>query len=344
MRDATYLSVITPCYNGENHIESAILSVLNQPVQGIELIVINDGSTDKTAEICLKYAERIRYIESDNRGAGHARNVGMNLAKGKWIAFLDSDDLFLADSFTESVFEELKQLEKDGVDVVYTPWIYADMQLKSSLNVELSEEPHQIEHIPKHEIWTCLYQKKFLYDNDIRFYEYKEQDIATAFRYRVFSLSPKVVTKNDFRFILQRNNPESNTNTWKYQTMHSVKAAVYYDMFVNYANERSSAWLFATAVEQTRMYFGCVLKEGYLSELERRRMTALVKDILRHRTELYSSVQNVKYIYASAVIDRFARKGTVETSRKPKLHTGNRREDTAKILEKLKILSDFLHT
>lgn len=90
------ISIITPCYNGARFIEQAIDSVLAQTYPHWEMIIVNDGSTDDSATTIAHYAAkdaRIKTIELDsNTGAGQARNSGTKIAKGRYIAFLDSDD------------------------------------------------------------------------------------------------------------------------------------------------------------------------------------------------------------------------------------------------------------
>lgn len=91
------VSIIMPIYNRENKISQAIDSVLNQNYKNIELILINDGSTDNTEEICLKYKKkdkRIIYLKVENSGPGGARNKGIDISTGKYIMFIDSDDYY----------------------------------------------------------------------------------------------------------------------------------------------------------------------------------------------------------------------------------------------------------
>jgi len=85
------ISVIIPVYNGEKYISECIESVLNQSYRDFEIIVINDGSTDNTADICKKF-EDIRYFYQENRGVSKAREKGLQMAKGEYITFIDSDD------------------------------------------------------------------------------------------------------------------------------------------------------------------------------------------------------------------------------------------------------------
>jgi glycosyltransferase involved in cell wall biosynthesis len=91
------VSIIMPCYNSEAFVDEAIRSVLRQTLQDFELIVIDDGSTDRSAEILARHGDRIRVISQANQGVSAARNAGINAAQGDFIAFLDSDDFWEPD-------------------------------------------------------------------------------------------------------------------------------------------------------------------------------------------------------------------------------------------------------
>ena len=94
------VSIIIPLYNSENYLRKCIGSVINQTYTDIEIILINDGSTDDTGEICREYAEkdsRILHIDTDNRGVSSARNEGLNASTGELITFIDGDDHVEAD-------------------------------------------------------------------------------------------------------------------------------------------------------------------------------------------------------------------------------------------------------
>lgn len=89
------VSVIIPIYNTEKFLPLCINSVLNQTLTDIEVLLVNDGSTDGSGKICDEYAckdQRIQVIHTLNQGVSHARNQGLETAKGEYIAFMDSDD------------------------------------------------------------------------------------------------------------------------------------------------------------------------------------------------------------------------------------------------------------
>ena len=93
--DRPRVSVIIPTYNRAQFIEAAIVSVLEQTFSDYEIIIVDDGSTDNTRQVVEPYLDRAQYVYQENGGAGMARNHGLRLARGEYIAFLDSDDLFM---------------------------------------------------------------------------------------------------------------------------------------------------------------------------------------------------------------------------------------------------------
>lgn len=91
----TLVSVIVPVFNGERYLAQCLDSILVQEHEALELIVVDDGSSDRTAEICRDYAARdprVRLLRQDNRGVSAARNLGLSHAAGTWITFADCDD------------------------------------------------------------------------------------------------------------------------------------------------------------------------------------------------------------------------------------------------------------
>ncbi|MFO0842697.1 MAG: glycosyltransferase family 2 protein [Gemmataceae bacterium] len=91
------ISVVIPCYNGANYLREAIDSVLSQTRPVLEVIVVDDGSTDDSFAIAESYGAPVRVIRQPNQGESVARNRGIDEAKGDWIAFLDADDLWMGD-------------------------------------------------------------------------------------------------------------------------------------------------------------------------------------------------------------------------------------------------------
>ena len=108
------ISVIVPVYNGEAHIAHCIQSLQKQTLNDIEIICVNDGSTDSTEDIIKQYQvddPRIVYVFQKNRGAGVARNNGIENATGDYIGFVDSDDEYADDSVLETLYNTAKEHE-----------------------------------------------------------------------------------------------------------------------------------------------------------------------------------------------------------------------------------------
>lgn len=107
------ISVVIPIYNTEKYLERCIDSVCEQTYNNLEIILINDGSTDKTEEICLKFSEkdnRIKYFYKKNEGVSIARNMGIKEATGKFLYFLDSDD-WIEKNCIEELYKNISNYE-----------------------------------------------------------------------------------------------------------------------------------------------------------------------------------------------------------------------------------------
>lgn len=109
------VSVVIPSYNYADYVEEAVESVLSQTYDSIELIIINDGSKDNTADIIERFASRATIINQENKGIIATRNLGVSLAKGKYIIQLDADDYL-----DKKYIEKCVHVAEKGADIVYT--------------------------------------------------------------------------------------------------------------------------------------------------------------------------------------------------------------------------------
>ncbi len=124
------ISVIIPCYNGEKFIRDAVESVFSQSYENWELIIIDDGSMDKSKDIITQYTDdkRVKLIENEyNKGIPKTKNTGLSIAKGEYIAFLDQDDVWMRTKLES----QLRFFEQDeDVGVVCTGMILTDENMK----------------------------------------------------------------------------------------------------------------------------------------------------------------------------------------------------------------------
>lgn len=110
------ISVIVPVYNVEKYLEECLDSIQNQTYSDIEVILVNDGSTDKSKVICDRYCEddnRFQLLNQENQGLSAARNNGVAASTGEFIAFVDSDDIILS-----NYLETLMHYMREDVDIV----------------------------------------------------------------------------------------------------------------------------------------------------------------------------------------------------------------------------------
>lgn len=175
------ISIIIPCYNIETHLPKCIDSVLRQTFTDFELLLINDGSTDGTLEVCKEYKNkdsRIKVYSHKNRGVSYTRNRGIDLAQGDYIMFVDGDD-FVKKDIIEQFMPHLKKdswpmcgmlLVKNGVEEERV--LYKEMLKSIPYNKVSSNEIFKV--ITYHNLSTpcCrLYDIKILKDKHIKFKE-----------------------------------------------------------------------------------------------------------------------------------------------------------------------------
>jgi len=137
------VSVIIPTYNRSEYVTQAIDSVLAQTYTDYEIIVVDDGSTDKTREVLEPYMDKITYIYQENTGVSAARNTGIKIAKGVWLAFLDSDDEWLPEKLRiQTTFvQENPSIVAHMVNVNLTN--YNDSDLNSFLHCKFPFEGNE---------------------------------------------------------------------------------------------------------------------------------------------------------------------------------------------------------
>lgn len=141
MENTSKVSVVIPAYNAESHIEKAIKSLLNQTFKNIEIIVVNDGSTDNTKEVLEKF-NQIKVITQLNKGSSQARKVGYEVSSSEYIMFLDSDD-FIDLDYIEKMYE---QIIISNADICISDIIYLEESNKSLIfeNIEMKENSQNV--------------------------------------------------------------------------------------------------------------------------------------------------------------------------------------------------------
>lgn len=181
MKKVSLISVIIPVYNGEKFLEEAILSIVNQTYHNIEIILIDDGSTDASGEICDYFAnedQRIRVIHKQNQGVSVARNIGISKANGEYISFVDCDDICendmfekLYDAIIESksdfaigMFSDFIQNKKKFHDEPLLPGIYTNDSIKEKIILPMVGSPASAPQCAPvmGTLWRCLFKTEII--------------------------------------------------------------------------------------------------------------------------------------------------------------------------------------
>ncbi|HUN54984.1 MAG TPA: glycosyltransferase family A protein [Smithella sp.] len=140
------VSVIIPVFNTEKYLSEAIESILAQSYSPMELIIVDDGSTDSTAKIAKRFGSLVRYHYQENSGAGVARNQGIAMAKGDYFAFLDADDLWMPEKMKRQweAFEENPHLDMvfGHIRQFYTPELPQTQKERTRIPVEIMPGHH----------------------------------------------------------------------------------------------------------------------------------------------------------------------------------------------------------
>ncbi len=172
------VSIVMPVYNGELYLQSAIDSIIDQTYPNFELICVDDGSTDKSMDILKKNQEkdnRVKVVQQKNQYAGVARNNGMSVASGKYLMFLDSDDIFEKNMLSVLV----RQAEKNHTDIIFFGFYQfkTDLKHRSMMGIPFSSKKvcnpadHQkdIFKISQGIPWNKFYNREFVVHTGLEF-------------------------------------------------------------------------------------------------------------------------------------------------------------------------------
>ena len=152
------ISIIVPVYNVEKYICKCIDSILNQTFTDFELIRIDDGSTDKSGKICDEYKKkdsRIKVIHKKNEGLSSARNIGLDIAQGKYIGFVDSDD-YIDENMYEVLYKDIRNNNSD-ISMCEYDFIYDNNQIE-----EFNDEKYIINY-SNYEALSLFYTSKYMF-------------------------------------------------------------------------------------------------------------------------------------------------------------------------------------
>ncbi|WP_431800752.1 glycosyltransferase [Halobacillus andaensis] len=291
-----HISVIVPIYNVQDFLEVCLDSILSQTIHDFELILINDGSEDRSGEICDIYAQkddRIKVFHKENGGVSSARNVGLKLAEGKYICFVDPDDTIESNMYEVMI----STAEKYNADLVVCPIRTFN---SNTGNESVSSIPHSSNRvlnksaIKNHIIPSVLenktlsiassvnkvYKKALFNSNNIEFEESKHHSEDVRLNFKLLSTIEKMVYVEQpfYNYFIRRSN--SLTQTFRYNLYEYIddNRKLMLDMCFDYDLESYQ--------KKIRDHFGGVtlahLQELVSSQLDRKEKKEIISKIINN--------------------------------------------------------------
>ncbi|MBQ7067108.1 MAG: glycosyltransferase family 2 protein [Lachnospiraceae bacterium] len=250
------ITIIMTAYNSEQTIEKSIKSVLKQLYPIYELIIVDDGSTDRTKEICCKYVgEKVKLLEKENGGPSSARNMALKFAKGKYICFLDSDDTYES-CFLETMVENIKQ----DYDMCICPYYICKNKIKKEpqiLFAKLTSNQAMLEVLRNESLGGFLWNKIFIREiivlNKIIFNEnvYVCEDLLFVEEYLHYCKNIKVLDIPMYNYFMTENSISRTLSPKKISMLNS-----FLDMW-NFSVDREYKEIVAKRfIEQFLSFYG----------------------------------------------------------------------------------------
>ena len=263
----TKVSIIVPVYNSEKYVAKSIESLIKQTLKDIQIILVDDGSKDNSGAICDEYAtkdERVMVIHKENAGQAKARNSGLDIAQGKYIMFLDADDMYEPDT-CENMYNVAEENQADYVSANYImidendvkrPKPAFDTEKYGEFELKLSDYTKSF-FVMNSTPWNKIYNLQFLNENKIRFdvNPPSEDDYFTTLCYMKAQkgyYTNKVIY--DYRY-----NPNSTSNKCDkvyFKKQNLVYKAIYNNFvennkmgFYRYYNAKKNAYLLCKIID-----------------------------------------------------------------------------------------------
>lgn len=312
------VSVIMPVYNGETYLRQCLDSVVNQTLKEIEIICVDDGSSDRSVEILKEYAakdERVMVLQQANAGAGAARNNGLSKASGKYLSFLDSDDFFETDMLEKAV----EKIAADRADFVV---FRCDHYLNDTNTFKKAAYTLKKQTLPPYMpfnfrqitdnvfkafvgwAWDKVYDREFVMKHNLRFQEQRTSN-DMLFVFSALVLAKRITCLDEVLAHQRRNNGESLSNTREkswfcfYNALKALRdvlkeKGLYEELkkdFINYA-VHFSLWNLNTITGECYEKLYTKLHEEWFEELE---VTGHDEDYFYNKTEYKQLADILRY-------------------------------------------------
>lgn len=268
------VSVIVPCYNSEKFLKETLDNLLGQTLKEIQIITVNDGSTDSTADIIAEYASkdsRILSVCQKNAGVSAARNNGIERAEGKYTVFLDSDDLF-SENALEAMYNALEKADADLGICRLMRFGYGGTEFNPIVDSFTKEK--NIDCYDKRLLWNFLtgnkcYRTELLQKSGVRFPLLRYSEDGAFFMQFIYKTQPKITGVYDAVMKYRRLSPDQG---------YSVSQRIEYELVEHFSQSHE---LIYEAAKQSFESGNCQNTDDYLQEILNKYFTALINEFYR---------------------------------------------------------------
>lgn len=289
------ISIIVPIYNVEKYIYRAIESILSQSLKDIEIILINDGSTDGCGEICDKYGEkdsRIKVIHKNNGGVSSARNIGIDNARGEYIGFVDPDDYI-----DKNMYEILYGVaEKSKSEIVISSFSYiidkkekpqdmSNKEINFNKNEAINKYFDMMHPFDCSFMWNKIFKKELFHNIRLNTNILIQEDTEIMIKLYSKCISITYIGKVLYFYELRNDNVTSKTISKAKITTEQAFLEVY-----NYTKKNLSQFN-SKALEKYISYFFNIIVE-------------IIKNYYEYENDYYVLINKLKNIYKEILIDR----------------------------------------
>lgn len=299
MNDNILITIIIPFYNSEKYIENCLYSVINQSYTNLEIILINDGSTDNSGNICKRIKDnRIKYIDKINEGVSKSRNLGIKLSSGEYLCFIDSDDYIEKDYIQQfinhikndiNIYIQGMNIIKNGIKCVHN---YANLGRQNIYSIFKKNKL-------SHNGFACgkLYKKSFLISNNILFnanIKFSE-DLIFILSCLIHTDSIYYIDSNSYNYIIRNNS--ASCKIYSFEAEYEC-----YSTFKELLNNLSSTYklnLIEIDTVQTTysMLFARVRNSLYYNKIKRKERFLFYRNISKDEKKIIYNNRCINNIF-----------------------------------------------
>lgn len=296
------VSIIVPVYNAEKYLRECLDSIANQTLSDIQVLMIDDGSTDSSAEICKEYANNYKgfeYHHKENGGTATARNLGLKNAQGEYVGFVDSDD-YIESNMYELMYSNAKENEADILFAVMhglDDYVNLDYGVYDRKRIKNSIYPYMVPHIVNSGTFRTIdwgncsriFRREIIIENDIRMYEGSRrcEDFAFCVECTIHANSYVVIDEGELYHYRPNENSKSRSytkNMWK-----SIRALM---LYLQKMTSSCEDYDFYDSMDYCVFYFASQVVRNELRNNQKEEISSKIAEVLNDDV-CYSSLNKI---------------------------------------------------